>query len=597
MSSRKLPFLIVSSLLVMVAACGGDQTGSPTSGDLLKQGGEVDGNGKPTLEGTGWEEPRGKGDRIQGRQGLPTSVDGSATSVWEVENGWGETDAAAGIAWEEESGLTWNEKYRAWVDSLERTEATSYGETFMLKTPYGKSIPAPSLECAEAAIFLRVTFAAWYRLPFFMEARDRHGNRLYFGHFGIRTADGKWRNMPRFRQQYEDYSKHADEIRAGEMEWPTDSQLRSLGIPGSFDDEQPMIGEGAHAGAYFDEVFLNKRVGYFLRMQLIYFGSINLADPVNMFNLEPREIQPGDVLVERWQRSGIGHTLIVMRRRRIGTQEIGGTELPELEAELASGSMPRRQPKWEGPASSKRSLTLAKTGGEGYVEFGGGIKRWRVTREVGGRWTNVVPEHSEEEWINSQNDQRIRRRPSDFETLLVELSPEEKMESLAELAETKREHLRRNPSSCAARIAREDAFEEMYEVGRRMGMTKADVDRKYRKFEDYVFAELEYDASKTCCWLASTPAMYDLIIEYNLNRIEDPETGMCRDVAVFKARDDGADGYDLFRDYARSVGQSSEWVEWSAGESCPQRNVASDTEAEHQWTPVCQVRGSFDLMN
>ena len=48
-------------------------------------------------------------------------------------------------------------------------------------------------------------FAAWYELPFFMEAYSS-GKTVYFGHNGIRTKDGRWNNMPNFGTSYRDYT-------------------------------------------------------------------------------------------------------------------------------------------------------------------------------------------------------------------------------------------------------------------------------------------------------------------------------------------------------------------------------------------------------
>ncbi|MFP4599333.1 MAG: hypothetical protein ACLFVJ_13830 [Persicimonas sp.] len=590
LSRAPLPIMALLCLsLVSMAGCGDDAENE----DLLAQGGEVDENGKPVLGGTGFSEPSGKDDSLRGRRGLPVAVDDSPTAVWEVTNQWTDTDTAAaqkaGIAWGANSGMTWEEKYRAWVDGMERIDAEGYGETFELTTPWGKKLPAPSLECAEVAMFLRVAFASWYELPYFIEGTDRYGNRLYFGHFGVRTADGRWSNMPNFRTRYADYSDHAEAFINGEAEWPRDEKLAGLTIPGSYDDTQPMLGEDAHAGAYFDEVFLNKRVGYFMRLHLVYFGSVNLADSANTFNLAPEAVAPGDVLLERWQAQGIGHALIAMRSRDLGTREVDGEEIAQLEAELASGSMPRRQPKWDGAAASKRYFTMSNTGGEGYAEFGGGLKRWRQATNIDGRWTNVVPAEAQDDFINSTDHEAIAERPGRFEQILTELSPEEKMDVLLEVIEDKRAHLRNYPASCAARIGREDAFKDLYEIAAELDMSTEEVDRQYRRFEDYVFAELVYAESKTCCWNSSTSQMYDLAIEYNLNRVEDEETGQCQDVAVFKGRDDGTDGFELFREYAESVGQGDAWVEWSADESCPQADVSADTEAEHRWAPICEV--------
>lgn len=585
---------ILGIILVLMSACGEATQSDPT---LLEQGGEVDENGKPILGNTGWSEPTGKEDSARGRRGLSVSADDSSTAVWEVENAWTDTDTPqarkAGMAWPENSGLDWEEKYRAWINSFERVDSTGYGETFLLKTPWGKTIPAPALECAEVVIFLRVTFASWYDLPYFMEASDGNGNRLYFGHFGLRTAQGRWGNMPNFKTRYADYSADAQAFIDGDIQWPSDSKLADLSIPGSFDDAQPMLdsssGETKHAGAYFDEIYLNKRVGYFLRLQLIYFGSINLADSVNTFNLKPDAVQPGDLLLERWQRAGIGHALAVMRTRNLGSREIDGDEIPQLEAELASGSMPRRQPKWDSAPASKRYFTMDETGGPGYETFGGGLKRWRQAVNLDGRWTNIVPNDDRDSFVNSNQHDAIAERPARFEQILTELGTEAKIEVILEVINAKRAHLQSYPSSCAARISREDAFKDLYDVASELDISPEEVDRRYRKFEDYIFAELVYQESKTCCWNASTAAMYDLIIEYNLNRAEDPETQTCQPLSVFKARDEGGDGYERFRAYAESVGQADAWVEWSAGESCPQQDVLADRESEHQWAPYCTV--------
>ena len=119
------------------------------------------------------EADEAKEDSLSGAKGLPQSVDSSNTSVWEVTNQWGDvnTPAArqAGMVWGEDSGLSWDEKYSIWVDEMEKRDAENYGSTLTFMTPFGKNLPAPSLECAEVALFLRATFASWYNLPFFVE--------------------------------------------------------------------------------------------------------------------------------------------------------------------------------------------------------------------------------------------------------------------------------------------------------------------------------------------------------------------------------------------------------------------------------------------
>lgn len=549
---------------------------------------EFDEYGKPTLDSTGWEEPAGKADAMQGRPGLPISVDDADTAVWEIRNAWEDRNTPeareAGMAWPAESGLSWEEKYHRWVESMEQIDRPGHGETFLVTTPYGVTLPAPSLECAEVAMFLRIAFASWYGLPFFTEATDGKGNRLYFGHFGIRTADGRYGRMANFKTQYQDYSHLAEAIQAGEAQWPTDSNLAGRRIPGSFDDSQPMIGEGVGAGAYFDQFFLNKRVGYYLMMQLTYFGSVNLADPVNTYHVTPEGLRPGDTLLHRWQRTGIGHVMVVMRADRFGE----GSSL-QIEAHLASGSMPRRQPLWEHPAAAKRNFVSSNAGGEGTVEFNGGVKRWRIAKEIGGRWTNVVPQFLASEYIPATARNILQERPERFEQLLAQLEPAEQLAAMASVVETQRAHLRNYPASCAARTRREQAFEDLYKVGEALGISRHEIDEEFRTLEDYVFAELVYGESKTCCWNSTTNKMYQLAMDLNRQIIENTPAEACPVLVVFKNRDDDADGFEVFRDFARSMGQEEFWVAWSADENCPQANVPADTEADHHWTDFCEL--------
>lgn len=540
--------------------------------------------------------PSQKDDSVVGQRGLPVSVDSASTAVWDVENAWEDTDTPAareaGIAWGENSGLTWEEKYRRWVSAFEVTETAGgwSNDTFMLTTPWGKTLPAPALECAEVAIFLRVTFASWYKLPFFLEARDAEG-RLYFGHFGMRRADGKFGRMPNFKTRYPDFSDRASEVLAG-GEWPSDTELAEKKIPGSFDDQQPMLGEGVHAGGYFDEIYLNKRVGHFMILTLAWFGSVNLADSSNTFNLKPEGVRGGDVLVKRWKKTGIGHVFVVMRGEEVGERLDGEEVIPQLEVEVASGSMPRRQPVWESAGASKRYFSLESTGGGEMVSYGGGLKRFRIAKNINGRWTNVVPANATNLWVDSTDHDAIADRLDRFEEILVELSPDQKRDVLLDVIDSKREHLRRFPASCAARIAREDAFENLYELMEtEFDMSQGEVDEEYRLLEDYVFAELEYDKSKTCCWNSSNSDMYDVVMDYNIQAQESAE--MCVAPTVFMNRDDATDGYELFRQHAVELGRDAQWADWNADESCPQANVAEDTIAVADHTDYCSISGGL----
>jgi hypothetical protein len=49
----------------------------------------------------------------------------------------------------------------------------------------------------------------------------------------------------------------------------------------------------------------------------------------------------------------------------------------------------------------------------------------------------------------------------------------------------------------------------------------------------------------------------------------------------------GGDGYQLYANYAQSIGRGSQWVAWSEDETCSQRNVTNDTERAHSWTLYC----------
>src|SRR5690606_16101159 len=80
-------------------------------------------------------------------------------------------------------------------------------------------------------------------------------------------------------------------------------------------------------------------------------------------------------------RRGIGHTHVVIRAHRLDDT---------VDMELVSGSMPRRQPRWASATASRAAATRDSAGGPGFGDLGGGIKRWRVARAIGGRWVNVV---------------------------------------------------------------------------------------------------------------------------------------------------------------------------------------------------------------
>ena len=531
------------------------------------------------------EPGENKEDSLSAERALPISVDKSSTAVWEVKNFWHETDTSdarrAGMAWGEDSGLDWDEKYARWVESMQKIDGVSYGETFELTTPFGKTLPAPSIECAETSLFLRATFASWYKLPFFVEARDGRGKRVFLGHFGFRTAEGKYANSADFTR-YRDHRDLTDTWQ--ERGWPEDQRLRGRRLGGAQDDEQPALFEGAHAGAYFDEIYLNKRTGYFMIYLLSYFGSVNLADPSNTFNITPESTRAGDTLLHRWKRQGIGHTLVVKNTKEV----IEG----RYEIELVSGSMPRRQPTWESASSSKYSLTSQKAGGHEvsfyddvpYSKLGGGMKRWRTAQVVSDRWVNVVPSKDRDAYVRSNDYTAIGDRVERYSEILTELTPELKREVILERLFAARDHLQRYPASCAARTRREEAFKELYTLEEEEFNTdRKEIDERYRRLEDYVLAELTYDESKTCCWNSTNNDMFEIIMAYAIKETYRDDEGMCVAPTVFKSH---SDGYERWRSFAEELGRGELWVEWSEDEACAQRNVAEDKVTESwdvQW--------------
>ena len=327
-------------------------------------------------------------------------------------------------------------------------------------------------------------------------------------------------------------------------------------------------------------------------LALSWFGSVHLADGANMYHLKADQIKAGDVLLQRWQRRGVGHTVPVMRVKNYPNDVI--------ELSVATGSMPRRFPKWEEGASAGRYFKQAKSGGVGenddgdaYAKLGGGLRRWRVAVSQDGRYRNTFLVGDEAYWINSGDHNAISERIAEFDTLLKELSPVEKRDLALRLIGEARDHLSQYPASCAARIRRENAFADLYAVNAEyFWRTREMTDAEHRILADYVFAELVYDKSKTCCWNSTTSEMYDLIMEYNLSLRMDENSQTCNEPIIFMARNvsENDDGYGEFRRFAESMGMADFWVRWTADESCPQGDaVITDTPAIPNAIPYCEL--------
>jgi hypothetical protein len=525
------------------------------------------------------------------REVIPGPVARSSDAeVWSADNAWADTNTAnakkAGLAWSANSGLSWEQKYRKWISAFEKIDGRSYGKTIRIQTPWGKTMDGPVLECADVAIWLRMTFASWYHLPFYMTG-SRNGQTIYFGHFGVIDRDGNpVSGFPHFKTQYRDYEPT---YRAGQS-WPGDPTLHNRHVGDNDGEGNVKVGDKTlsdsdGAGAYMDELFLNKRAGYLYIILDGNFGSMNLADGANMFHLKPEATDVGDALLERWQKNGIGHTLPLM----------SSVTLPsgKMKVSIASGSMPRRQPNWEDEAQSAGYFKQDNTGGEGaswdgdeYAKLGGGIRRWRTAVLSGGRYSNIVPTEDRSVYIADGDLAAIAARPARFKELLAEDTPEAARDAALATIESARQTLHDRPASCSARTKREEAFQALYEAQDKLGVSKADTDAQYRKLEDYVLAELEYNKSKTCCWNSTTTQMSDIVMDLAAQeKAKADADGVCKQPTVFKAS--GGGKYDLWKQHAADMGRAADWKDWSEDEPCAQRDVAEDTLGAHGDVAMC----------
>jgi hypothetical protein len=118
----------------------------------------------------------------------------------------------------------------------------------------------------------------------------------------------------------------------------------------------------------------------------------------------------------------------------------------------------------------------------------------------------------EPDFIAQSDQAAIGARPEQFRMIWQTISPQERQAAALARIEAARAHLRMYPASCSARTSREDAFADLYLVSEELGMSRAQVDRVQRRLEDHVFAELEYNSSKTCCWNSPTAAMASIVL-------------------------------------------------------------------------------------
>jgi hypothetical protein len=533
------------------------------------------GTGKPLLDVAEPEGFRGPTYDVLGPRLSGLSWE---TEVWPVTRRWYEISDEAGVAWAADSGLTWDEKYAAWVDAMGETTSEDGHVTVEILTPWGARLPSPRLECAEMAMFLRATFASWHELPFFLTAWHADVGDVHMGHMGIVDDDGRrLSGYPRFAIDYVDHRGDLDVTTPWTGSWPSDANLAAAALTQLRDDDVGFLGDDAFAGAYFDALFLNKRTGHLLLRLLTHHGSMHLASPTNTWDLAPEALREGDFVVQRWSDWGIGHVVVLKE-----VDEVDG----QLDAEVVYGSMPRIQPRWYNEALSLPYLT-SRTAGSGevdgsgtpYSHYGGGLKRWRTPVAKDDHWVNIVPVGDRDHYLDDDDHEALQARPVQIAALLGDLTPEEHRDALLARIDNARDALREKPSSCTNRSRREEAFAELYPLmEEQFGMDRTEVDATYRLLEDHVFAELDYSQSKTCCWNQATAEMADIVLDLAEDEAADADAaGTCVEPTVFRAEAHAGDGYDRWADHAASLGRASDWRPWSADETCPWSDVAADT--------------------
>lgn len=515
--------------------------------------------------------------------------------VWKVDQNWTDSTTTkaklAGIAWGANSGLTWEQKYSKWLASFESVDGArdTDHKTMRFVTPQGTRVfDGPVLECADVAIWMRATFASWYGLPFYATG-TRNGKPLYMGHFGVVDEEGNAvSGFPAFKTAYQNYESSWTPGSA----WPSDASLKAKHVGADDDSSGLLAGEqalpaGSGVGAYYDALYLNKRVGHLLVIMDANFGSMHLADGVNMYHATPESTRVGDVLVQRWQKSGVGHTVIVVRS--------AFKDPTHLELELVSGGMPRHQPDWENKYLAMPYFSAPSAGGPGAAQddpntplakLGGGLRRFRVPVQENGRWMNIVADEDRASYIKETELTKISARVDRFGDLLTPKTPAEARVAIVANIESSRKDLMRQPASCSTRERREGAFKELYTLMQAsFGKTKAQVDAEYRTLEDYVFAELDYTKAKTCCWNSANRDMANIVLDYaKQEKAAADAQNVCRQPTAFRAT---GGNYNTWKTFATSKGKGAQWKAWSEDEPCPQRGTLDDTLTVAGKTAMC----------
>ena len=206
----------------------------------------------------------------------------------------------------------------------------------------------------------------------------------------------------------------------------------------------------------------------------------------------------------------------------------------------------------------------------------GQTRRWRTAVWKGGKWLNQVAATDAPDAIENHDLDAISARPDRFDEILVSGSPEEQLATIQQRIGLAREHLRKYPASCSARASREAAFTELRDLAPRIGKTADQVEAENRLLEDYVYADLTYAASKTCCWNSTNDKMAQIVLDYATKEQARADVQRVCKLTVFKNGAGGKPNYDLFKQHAAGLGRAADWKEWTEDERCEQRAVAED---------------------
>jgi hypothetical protein len=509
-------------LLLLVGLAGCEGTGSDTD----------------YLDDPYWNIEEGSADLYT--TGMPDPGD----NVWNVEHAW--EDRAP-------NGMTYDELYADWLSNIQHN---SNGREISYTD--GTVVPAPSLECADTALFLRFLFASEYKLPMFVRGWYE-GGWNYWGHFGWLSARGN---------RMVDYSGHPLNAARGSY---APLQNRNRYLP---DNLQAYPSQGSTIGEYLDAVLTNKRFGFFYQdlAVMIYSGSI--VDDYNTYYIRPDAIRGGDLQMHRYDSTGgIGHTITIQNIERSATGRL-------LQVDVIQSYMPTL-PWIVNGYSELTSYTPDPA-------TNGGLRRWRRPELRSGRWYMAADEEV------SQWESDVANNPDTFQALF-NMSAEDEVSTMLETIDIRRRALFDNPNSCRRREEREEAFNNLYELYistpelyQSLGFSseptleqvKLEVDRLHRTVDDFIWARMTYEGSWVCHWNPSDTAvnndMYRATVAYNRQAIAD---GGCQAIRMFRAENvTRADGTDGFSDLSAWAGSNDyQWAPYSNDENGALSGVTDDT--------------------